>query len=534
MKSQRVVVVGAGIGGLVCALELAARGLDVLVLERAAAPGGKMRQVEVAGARMDAGPTVFTMRWVFEELFDAVGTTLSEHIGMQPVELLARHAWSSHERLDLHADAKRSAEAIGDFAGAQAAAGFLDFCARARRVYQTLEKPYLRSPRPTPVSLAARAGLRGLSDLMRIAPLANLWQALGEHFPDPRLRQLFGRYATYCGSSPYESPATLMLVAHVEQEGVWLLEGGMHRLAEVLANLALRFGATLRYGCHVDEVLVQSGRASGVRLAGGEEVQCRAVVFNGDVAAIAAGQAGQTVTKSVPARAPAAGPRERAPPKDRSLSALTWNLVAHTDGFPLSHHTVFFSRDYRREFDRILKQGLLPDQPTVYVCAQDRDDGGRRGAPTTATGERMLWIVNAPANGDSRPPTDEEIDQCHAATLETLARCGLSVKTEAASTLVTTPADFGRMFPATGGALYGLPSHGWMASFSRPGSRSRLPGLYLAGGSTHPGPGVPMAALSGRQAAASLLADLAQPGRSNRGSIFQSSRAATPGGTSTD
>jgi len=535
MKSQRVVIVGAGIGGLVCALELAARGVEVLVLERAARPGGKMREVRVAGSPMDAGPTVFTMRWVFEELFDAIGTNLSEHIGMKPVDLLARHAWSDTERLDLFADAGRSADAIGDFAGAPAAAGFRDFCARARRVYQTLEKPFLRSARPTPVSLAARAGLRGLPDLMRISPLASMWQALGEHFPDPRLRQLFGRYATYCGSSPFEAPATLMLVAHVEQQGVWLLEGGMRRLAEVIAELAERFGATFRYDSHVEEVLIRSGHTCGVRLASGESLECRAVVFNGDVGAIAAGLTGRAVTRAVPARAPPAGPGNRAPPRDRSLSAMTWNLVAEAGDFPLGHHTIFFSPDYRREFDRILKQGLLPDAPTVYICAQDRDDDGVNAlshrawhagrAPHTgatgqpaAPGERMLMIVNAPATGDTHPPTDEEIDQCQAATLQTLARCGLAIKFDPAATRVSTPADFERMFPGTGGALYGQPSHGWMASFSRPGARSRIPGLYLAGGSTHPGPGVPMAALSGRQAAASLLEDLARPDRSIRAS----------------
>jgi 1-hydroxycarotenoid 3,4-desaturase len=526
MKSQRVVVVGAGIGGLVSALELAARGLEVVVLERASQPGGKMRQVRAGGVAMDAGPTVFTMRWVFEELFDAVGATLSDHLSMRPVDLLARHAWSRDERLDLYADAERSADAIGAFAGAAAAAGFRDFCQRARRIYQTLEKPFLRSARPTPMSLAAQAGLRGLPDLIRISPLVNLWQALGEHFEDPRLRQLFGRYATYCGSSPFEAPATLMLVAHVEQEGVWLLDGGMHRLAEILAEMAGRFGAQIRYDAQVDEVIVDGGRACGVRLSDGEELECRAVIFNGDVSALATGRLGKASVKAVAARIkPSAG--SIVPPSDRSLSALTWNVVAATKGFPLSHHTVFFSNDYRREFDEILRQGQVPESPTVYVCAQDRSDHGllvgHAGAPNPHGGagiapghERMLWIVNAPATGDLRDYDTEEIERCKARTLKTLAHCGLAVQLDETATVATTPQDFNRLFPATGGALYGQPSHGWLASFNRAGARSRLPGLYLAGGSTHPGPGVPMAALSGRQAAASLMEDFAKPDRTGR------------------
>ncbi len=526
MTAQRVIVVGAGIGGLASALELAANGVEVLLLERAAAPGGKMRQVVVGGAAMDAGPTVFTMRWVFEELFEAVGARLSDHLSLQPVSVLARHAWSADERLDLFADMARSADAIGSFAGAPAARGYLDFCARARRIYGALETPFLRGSRPTPLSLAARAGWRGLPDLLRISPLATLWQQLGTHFSDPRLRQLFGRYATYCGSSPFMAPATLMLVAHVEQDGVWLVDGGMHRVAQALARLAEARGAVLRCGAQVEQILVRDGRACGVRLAGGEALAAQAVVFNGDVAALSGGllgdAAGVAVSRTAAAR--------------RSLSALTWNLRAPTRGFPLSRHTVFFSADYRREFDDIFKHGRLPSAPTVYVCAQDRSDA-RTDANANSTAdanadapgdpERLLLIVNAPARGDTHSFTHEELASCEAQTFRLMQNCGLQVQRDPQQSVLTTPQDFERLFPATGGALYGQASHGWMASFSRPGARSRLPGLYLAGGSTHPGPGVPMAALSGRQAAASLLADAAPR------STARWPRAATSGGTST-
>ena len=519
MRSRRVIVVGAGVGGLVSALELAAQGVEVLLLERAAQPGGKMREVMVGGAAMDAGPTVFTMRWVFEELFDAIGAHLPDHLDLRPVSVLARHAWSEDQRLDLYADVARSADAIGAFAGARASRGYLDFCERARRIYRTLEQPFLRGSRPSPVSLASRVGLRGLPDLMRISPLATMWGELGRHFADPRLCQLFGRYATYCGSSPFQAPATLMLVAHVEQEGVWLVNGGMHRVAQALAALAQQRGAVVRCYAEVETILIRDGRACGVRLAGGEELAAEAVVFNGDVAALAAGRLGNAARS---AAAPVA-------PARRSLSALTWNLLATTHGFPLSRHTVFFSNDYASEF-RDIERGALPSSPTVYVCAQDRGDDD---AAAPAAAERLLMIVNAPARGDARPFTAEELSRCEAQTFQLMARCGLRVQRRRERTLLTTPQDFERLFPATGGALYGQASHGWAASFSRPGARSRLPGLYLAGGSVHPGPGVPMAALSGRQAAASVLADRASARTSRRPSTSRSHPTATPGGTST-
>jgi 1-hydroxycarotenoid 3,4-desaturase len=509
VRDDRVVVIGAGIGGLVTALLLAARGLAVTVVERAAAPGGKMREIAIGDARMDAGPTVFTMRWVLEEILAEAGARLDDHLTLRPAALLARHAWDDGSRLDLFAEIDRSADAIGAFAGAAAAAGYRAFCARAGAVYRALEGAFLRGTRPSPVSLVRRAGLGGVRDLLAASPFALLWDALGEHFADPRLRQLFGRYATYSGSSPFAAPATLMLIAHVEQEGVWLVEGGMHRIARTLAALAEARGATFRYGSEVTEILAERGRAAGVALAAGERIAAEAVVCNADVAALAAGLFGEAAQRAV------------APGEDavRSLSAITWTLCARAAGFPLPRHAVFFAPDYAAEFEAIFAHGRLPDQPTVYVCAQDRDDAAT--APDHP--ERLLILVNAPPGGDRAPPSPQEIASCEQATFARLARAGLTLE-PAAEPVVTTPAEFARMFPATGGALYGRAVHGWRASFRRPGAATTLPGLVLAGGSVHPGPGVPMAAMSGRLAAAAVLADLASTRRSRR--------AAMPGGMS--
>ncbi len=499
-RTPHIVVVGAGVGGLVAALDLAARGLSVTVLERAATPGGKLREVRAGGAAIDAGPTVFTMRWVFEAIFAEAGTTLDAHLALRPAEILARHAWGGGERLDLFADAARSEAAIGDFAGAAEARGFHDFCARARGIWRTLEPTFIRARRPTPLSLVRAAGLRGLGDLWRIAPFTTLWSALGQHFADPRLRQVFGRYSTYAGSSPFLAPATLMLIAHVEQDGVWLVDGGMHRIARALADVLAGHGGRLRYGAHVAEIEAARGNVSGVRLADGEWIAADAVVFNGDAGALGAGLLGGAVRGGAPVMAPAA----------RSLSAVTWAMRARTSGFPLLRHGVFFSRDYAAEFSDLFRAGRLPGAPTVYVCAQDRDAAD---APPPDGPERLLCLVNAPPTGDARPFTDAEIAACETETFRLLARCGLTLERTAEATVQNTPADFETLFPATGGALYGQAVHGPLASFRRPGARTAVPGLYLAGGSTHPGAGMPMAALSGRLAAASVIEDLASTDR---------------------
>jgi 1-hydroxycarotenoid 3,4-desaturase len=496
MAGRRVVVIGAGIGGLTAALALAAKGHAVTVLERAATPGGKMRRVVAGGAAMDAGPTVFTMRHVFDAVFAEAGLRLDDHLRLRPCDVLARHAWADGGRLDLFADVDRSADAIAAFAGRPEGEGYRRFCREAAAMFATLDRSFIQAASPSLTGLVAGAGPFGLMNLLATRPFSTMWQALGAHFRDPRLRQLFGRYATYCGSSPWLAPATLMLVAHVEQAGVWMVEGGMHEVAATMARVAVSKGAEIRMDTAVREVTVSRGRVDGVVTETGERIAADAVVVNADVAAVADGLFGAAVAGAVP----------RMRPADRSLSALTWCLSAETSGFALLRHTVFFSDDYESEFTDIFERGRIPATPTVYVCAHDRDDGD---GPAPQGPERLLVLINAPATGDKLDTPPEMVAACGERAFGLLERCGLSVERRPDAEVSTTPAGFHALFPATGGALYGRASHGWQASFGRPGVRTRLSGLYLAGGSAHPGPGVPMAAQSGRAAAACIMADLA-------------------------
>ncbi len=530
---QDAIVVGAGFGGLAAALDLAASGHRVTLLETADAVGGKARRVAVGGRAVDAGPTVFTMRWVLDALLARVGARLEDHLALERAELLARHGWGDGSRLDLFADPARSEAAIAEFAGGEEARRFRAFSERAGRVYRALAPHFIEAAKPTPLGIARAIGpdLRLLRDL---APAQSLAGLLAQSFRDPRLRQLFGRYATYVGGSPYAAPALLMLIWHVEAAGVWRIEGGIAALAALLARLAEERGAVIRTGAEVAEILVEGGRAHGVRLTSGERLAARAVVFAGDVSALGEGRLGPAA-----ARAAASVPRTQ-----RALSALTVTGLARAPA-ALAHHTVVFSGDYEAEFDRLLRARRLPIEPTVYVCAQDRpahaaptapSAPSAAGAPTApAAPEPVLLIINAPPDGDLRRFSPEEIDTCLTGAHRLLARAGFPLETTPTDTRLTGPADWAARFPGSGGAIYGRaphgPGRGALASFQRPGARSRLPGLYLAGGSVHPGAGVPMATLSGRQAAAAVTADL-EPPRA-RASMSRSRPAATPGGIST-
>ena len=304
-----------------------------------------------------------------------------------------------------------------------------------------------------------------------------------------------------------------MLIAHVEARGVWLIDGGIHALAKAIAGLAQQQGARVRTDAPVAEILTANGRTSGVRLANGEVIPADVVICNGDPGALATGCFGQDAARAVPA----------IPRGKRSLSALVWYAHARTEGFELTHHNVFFSRDYAREF-REIGSGTTPSEPTVYVCAIDRGARLADPAPAPGTRERIQIIVNAPANGDVHDYTPEERARCTHAMMATLKRCGLQLEDPLPHQLMT-PQDWERLFPATGGALYGRASHGWAASFQRQGPKTRLPGLYCTGGATHPAAGVPMAALSGQLAARVIERDLA--------SMKTSRPAVTAGGMST-
>lgn len=494
---RRTVVIGAGVGGLAASIDLARSGCDVTLIERAEYVGGKLRSLSPQSRAIDAGPTVFTMRHVFESLFDDAGHRLEDELRLHPASLLARHVWGSDPAiLDLHADPSRSMEAIGEFAGPREARGFGEFLERAGSLHDCLREPFMMSPRPTTTGLMRELGFAGMLAMWRTPPWLSLWRALAEHFRDARLRQLFARYATYVGSSPLQAPATLMLIAHVEQSGVWLVEGGMRRVAEALASLATRCGAKLRLGNGVQRIEICDGRIAGVHLDDGDFIPADTVIFNGDTQALAEGLLGDALR-------PAVASRERS---QRGLSAVTWCIDAPTEGFDLAHHNVFFGNDYPREFADIFERRTITTQPTIYLCAQDRGEASR---PLRAgDAERLLILVNAPADGDQGGITDSELAALERRVFSQLETSGLAVSRKPAQIDVTRPQDFARLFPATGGSLYGSANHGAFASFARPNARTPIRGLYLAGGSVHPGPGVPMATLSGRLAAACVLHDL--------------------------
>ena len=505
--ADRVVVIGAGMGGLAATIRLAHAGMDVTLIETRGQPGGKMRTVPSVAGPVDAGPTVLTLKPVFDDLFAAAGTSIEAHLTLVSLPILARHWWADGSTLDLHADADASAAAIRAFAGPQAEAQFRRFSATAAALFHAFDAPVMQRAMPDPAGIA-RALFRSPAIAPWLLPGVSLSRALARSFRDPRLRQLFGRYATYVGGDPACSPAVLALIWEAEARGVWAVQGGMARLAATLETLASQGGATILHNAQAVRIVETWGRVTGVTLADGHTLPCAHVVHAGDPAALTEGLLGSAVRRAVPRKAV----------HPRSHSAWVWAFAARPEGLPLAYHNVLFAADPAREFTEIAQE-RMPGDPTLYLCAQDRAAG------TPTADERFEIILNAPpVSPDGSMNLEEEDRLCQSRTFQTLQRFGLTFDPIPSPSALTGPTRFARMFPASRGSIYGLSPHGLMAAFRRPGARTALPGLYLAGGGVHPGAGIPMATLSGRHAAEAILQD--------RASTFRSVPTAMPGGMS--
>ncbi|WP_149588116.1 1-hydroxycarotenoid 3,4-desaturase CrtD [Tabrizicola flagellatus] len=505
IKGQpRAVVIGAGMGGLAAAIRLAAGGCRVTVVEAAETPGGKARSRATLAGPAAMGPTVLTLKAEVDALFALAGTTTEAEVGITRLPRLARHWWPGSGPLDLFPDREANIEAILAFAGPREAQGFARFDTAARALYDAFETPVMRAPKPD-LAAIARTALRRPNLWPALLPGMTLDRWLGRFFRDPRLRQLFGRYATYVGGRPAHTPAVLSLVWQAEAQGVWAVTDGIQALAAALARAAERLGVRFHFATQARRITRQSGRVAHVETDQGHH-PADIVVFNGDPRALTDGLLGEAAQSALK------------PPGKPSLSAWVWSFAATPEGpraADLLHHNLFFTADPDAEFGPI-GRGEMPQSPTLYLNAQDRELG-----PTPAT-ERFQIILNAPAN---RPDHPNEDPSCHDRSFPPLARMGLTFSPPPGPEALTRPKDLAQRLPASLGAIYGASPEGALAAFRRPVARTGLPGLYLAGGGVHPGAGVPMALLSGRQAALQALQDLTSPSPSGR--------TAMPGGMST-
>ena len=481
----RVVVVGAGVGGCCAALRLAAAGHGVTVVEAAEEVGGKLGRCSVDGFTFDTGPSLLTMPQVFADLFSDVGERIDDHLDLQPVEPIASYRWTDGTTVATTADPAAMADRFAVAMGPDAAADWAAMSTRAAQMWRAVEEPVLRSPVAGVASLARLTPRLG--DLRRIAPHATLRDLGRRYLRDPRQRMMLDRYATYTGSDPRRAPAALATIAYAELAfGGWYVAGGLHRLATVIAELAMRRGATFRTGTRVTGLRLSQGRVAGVTVEDGEDVPADVVVSNVDARVL--------FSSLLPERR---GPRRlRYAPASSSGFVLLLGVEAESSQPVMGHHTVLFPTDYDAEFDALFGPQPAPvADPTIYI-ARPQDPAM---APVGA--ESWFVLVNAPRQDqvDWTAPGMAEAYRDH--LLAVMAHRGLDVRSRLHVVRMRTPADLEAATGAPGGAIYGSSSNGPVAAFLRAPNRAPVPGLFLVGGSAHPGGGLPLVALSAELAA---------------------------------
>ncbi|PWH18586.1 MAG: phytoene desaturase [Anaerolineae bacterium] len=485
-----ILILGAGIGGLSAAIHLAASGLNVTILEQNPTVGGKMAEITENGFRWDTGPSVITMRGVFEDLFSAAGRRLEDYLTLLPVEPLTRYFWPDGTRLDLSRDLSKTAAQISALEPRDLE-GYLDFLAEAARLHRITGPVFTYGPPPSLESLKHVT----FQDALRVDLVRTLQQSIERRVRHPYLRQLLGRFATYVGASPYLAPATLGVIAHVElTEGVWYPQGGIYQIARAYERLARELGVEIRLNAKIREICVHGEQVSAVILETGEILPAHTILSNIDVTTT------YGLIQSDRARLRLASLMKR----EVSCSGVV--LLLGVEGtFPeLAHHNIFFSSDYRREFHQIFSQRVLPDDPTLYLCITSKADPSH--APAGC--ENWFVMVNAPALTPNPSPDGRgETNQVTEMLLDRLARIGLDVRNRIRSQRLLTPLDIQKNTGAWRGALYGISFNDRFAPFKRPHNRSEFKGLYFAGGTTHPGGGVPMVTLSGKLAAQLIMRD---------------------------
>ncbi|HEY0097504.1 MAG TPA: phytoene desaturase family protein [Pyrinomonadaceae bacterium] len=479
MKRKNAIIIGGGLGGLATALRLSAAGWHVVVCEQGTTLGGKMNRWQERGFRFDTGPSLITMRWVFEELFAAVGSSMDEHLELVSMHPLAEYVYDDGTRFKYSSNLPGWLATLRELEPRDVD-GFFRFMNLGARLLEVSQETFFRRrPLDAPDLRSLRA--------MRQLPLRHAWgnyhRTVAAHFKSPHLRQLFDRYPTYVGSSPYSSPATLAVIPYLEYAyGGWHIKGGLYQLVASLVALAKRRGVTLRTCARVERIEHDGRRVNGVLLANGLRLMADAVVMNGDA----------SMTNAMLGLKDAATLAS----KERSLSGLVFLAGVKRTHAELPHHAVYFSSDYKREFAQLFDERRFPDDPTVYVSAPSRSD---RSLVPHGEGETLFIMANAPAN-DGDEWTEAGIGQARARVFARLQKGGFpAIESELVVGDVWTPGRLRERYSMPGGAIYGTHSHGWRRAFLRPPNKdTRFAGLYYVGGSTHPGGGTPTVLLSAK------------------------------------
>jgi phytoene desaturase len=478
--TDRVVIVGAGLGGLACALHLAATGRQVTIVEREPIPGGRAGQLSVGGFSFDTGPTVLTMPDLIAEPLAAVGENLSDWLELRPLDPAYRAYYPDGSTLDIRTDTTRMAAEIARVCGAREADGYLRFVDYTRRLWQLERDNFIDKNLDTPFDLV---GLE-LLKLLGMGAFRRMQPKIEQFFRDPRTQRIFSFQAMYAGLAPHDALAIYAVIAYLDSvAGVYFPVGGMHAVPKALAGAAEKHGVTIRYNTTVEKVLTENGRATGVVTADGERIPADVVVLNPDL----------------PVAYRDLLPTRRQRPLRYSPSCVVLHLGSDRKYSKIAHHNIHFGKAWKGTFDEVIRKGLLMSDPSLLVTNPTHTD------PAAAPDGKQTYYVLAPAPNLEAGPMNWRggLDKRYAdeilRTLEDRGYIGFRDGVEVQQ--IITPADWADQGMAAGTPFAAAHTFAQTGPFRPSNLHPTLPNVVFTGSGTQPGVGVPMVLISGKLAA---------------------------------
>ncbi len=483
---KKVAIIGAGIAGISTAIRLAHKGFEVAVFEANAYAGGKLSSFEREGYRFDAGPSLFTLPHLVDELFELTGKNPNQYFDYVKLPDICHYFWEDDTKLTAWAETERFAKEVEQITG-ESAQKILDFLKDSAFKYEVLDGLFLQDSLHKLSTWTSLKALKGYLNLPKLGIFGTMNQANEKLFNNPKIVQLFNRYATYNGSDPYQTPATLNIIPHLEYNiGAFFPKKGMVSITDSLVKLAEDLGVTFNYESKVEEILVTNKKASGIRFSNSLqqhiEKDVDIVVSNMDVT--------HTYRKLMPTQQHP----ERLLNQPKSSSGVIFYWGIKQQFAELGLHNIFFSDDYRKEFQTMFNDKTITSDPTVYIniTSKLKKDDAPAGC------ENWFVLINAPANegqdwdkiiADTRQNVIKKVSRILKVDISDLIVCEE----------ILDPRTIESKTSSAQGALYGNSSNNRYAAFLRHANfSSKIKNLYFVGGSVHPGGGIPLAISSAK------------------------------------